>query len=148
MMTSPPLPPSPPEGPPRGTNFSRRNAMHPLPPSPAFNLIFASSINMRKNKSLDPKVRPYGGRPGPRSLSSLLCFQRFNHHELAHRALIHELDAARNFGEERVVFASTDVQPRFHAGAALSHDDGPAGHNLPAKCLEPQPLRVGIAPVS
>src|SRR5215469_13169887 len=46
MMTSPPLPPSPPEGPPRGTNFSRRNAMQPLPPSPAFTTIFASSINI------------------------------------------------------------------------------------------------------
>src|SRR5689334_11565714 len=47
MTMSPPLPPSPPEGPPRGTNFSRRKAMQPLPPSPAFTLIFASSINMR-----------------------------------------------------------------------------------------------------
>src|SRR5579864_7657371 len=46
MTTSPPLPPSPPEGPPRGTNFSRRNAMQPFPPSPAFTLIFASSMNM------------------------------------------------------------------------------------------------------
>src|SRR5271163_3641719 len=43
---SPPLPPSPPEGPPRGTNFSRRKAMQPLPPSPAFTRILASSINI------------------------------------------------------------------------------------------------------
>src|SRR3984957_9686727 len=47
MMTSPPRPPSPPEGPPRGTNFSRRKATHPLPPSPAFTRIFASSINIK-----------------------------------------------------------------------------------------------------
>src|SRR5579859_5416660 len=46
MMMSPPRPPSPPEGPPRGTNFSRRKAMQPLPPSPAFTRITASSINM------------------------------------------------------------------------------------------------------
>src|SRR4051794_37553188 len=46
MITSPPRPPSPPDGPPRGTNFSRRKAMHPLPPSPAFTRIIASSINM------------------------------------------------------------------------------------------------------
>src|SRR5277367_3387640 len=46
MMTSPPRPPSPPEGPPRGTNFSRRKATQPLPPSPAFTRIRASSINM------------------------------------------------------------------------------------------------------
>src|SRR5882724_10977639 len=46
MITSPPLPPSPPEGPPRGTNFSRLKAMQPLPPSPAFTRILAASINM------------------------------------------------------------------------------------------------------
>src|SRR5438067_180954 len=47
MYTSPPRPPSPPEGPPRGTNFSRRKATHPLPPSPAFTRIRASSMNIR-----------------------------------------------------------------------------------------------------
>src|SRR6266850_2863854 len=46
MMTSPPRPPSPPEGPPRGTNFSRRKATHPLPPSPALTRILASSMNI------------------------------------------------------------------------------------------------------
>src|SRR5215470_9151766 len=45
----PPLPPSPPEGPPRGTYFSRRNATQPLPPSPAFTKILASSTNTRKS---------------------------------------------------------------------------------------------------
>src|SRR5579863_3281182 len=53
MITSPPLPPSPPEGPPRGTNFSRRKAMQPLPPSPAFTRILASSTNIgRSNQQL------------------------------------------------------------------------------------------------
>src|SRR5579884_423567 len=51
ITTSPPLPPSPPDGPPRGTNFSRRKAMQPLPPSPAFTRIFASSINMNTQDS-------------------------------------------------------------------------------------------------
>ena len=46
MRMSPPWPPSPPEGPPRGTNFSRRKAMQPLPPSPALIRIRASSINI------------------------------------------------------------------------------------------------------
>src|SRR6267143_2034882 len=41
----PPLPPSPPEGPPRGTYFSRRKATQPLPPLPAFTNILASSTN-------------------------------------------------------------------------------------------------------
>src|SRR5271154_3525410 len=43
----PPLPPSPPDGPPRGTYFSLRNAMQPFPPSPPFIDILASSANMR-----------------------------------------------------------------------------------------------------
>src|SRR5581483_3233464 len=46
MMTSPPLPPSPPLGPPRGTYFSRRKAMHPFPPSPALTRMVAWSMNM------------------------------------------------------------------------------------------------------
>ncbi len=62
MMTSPPRPPSPPEGPPRGTNFSRRKAMQPLPPSPAFTRIFASSMNMgmgtHKRGYVGPELRP------------------------------------------------------------------------------------------
>src|SRR5437867_13143855 len=41
----PPWPPSPPEGPPRGTYFSRRKATQPLPPPPAFTKILASSTN-------------------------------------------------------------------------------------------------------
>src|SRR5471030_715347 len=45
-ITSPPRPPSPPLGPPRGTYFSLRNARQPLPPSPALTRILTSSINM------------------------------------------------------------------------------------------------------
>src|SRR5579862_5458391 len=41
----PPLPPSPPEGPPRGTLSSRRIAFDPSPPSPALTSIVASSMN-------------------------------------------------------------------------------------------------------
>ena len=45
-------------GPPRGTYFSRRKARQPLPPSPAFTRILASSINIEK-----PPVRcATGGR--------------------------------------------------------------------------------------
>ena len=44
-ITSPPLPPCPPAGPPRGTNFSRRKATAPSPPWPAFTKILASSKN-------------------------------------------------------------------------------------------------------
>src|SRR5690242_7918941 len=45
-MMLPPLPPSPPSGPPLGTYFSRRKETHPIPPSPAFTSITASSTNM------------------------------------------------------------------------------------------------------
>src|SRR5580704_696906 len=43
---SPPLPPSPPSGPPRSTYFSRRNETHPFPPSPALTRILTLSTNM------------------------------------------------------------------------------------------------------
>src|SRR5689334_13161854 len=46
IVISPPRPPSPPLGPPRGTYFSRRNARQPLPPSPAFTVILTSSTSM------------------------------------------------------------------------------------------------------
>ena len=42
----PPLPPSPPLGPPFGTNFSLRNAMQPCPLFPALIVILASSMNI------------------------------------------------------------------------------------------------------
>src|SRR5579863_3812886 len=45
----PPRPPSPPLGPPRGTNFSRRKATQPLPPSPPAMRILDSSMNTMKN---------------------------------------------------------------------------------------------------
>ena len=45
-ITSPPLPPSPPLGPPHGSYFSRRKLEQPRPPSPARALMEVSSINM------------------------------------------------------------------------------------------------------
>src|SRR5271156_4701346 len=44
-ITSPPLPPSPPFGPPYSMNFSRRNDTQPLPPSPERIYTLASSRN-------------------------------------------------------------------------------------------------------
>src|SRR5579864_2541889 len=119
MTMSPPLPPSPPEGPPRGTNFSRRKAMQPLPPSPALTRILASSMNMGKVFDQTKKPRPEGeaawrGRPRPRcsgTFDCLLDFHRLDHHELAHRSLVQELDAPSDLGEERIVLAAADVQP-------------------------------------
>jgi hypothetical protein len=44
-QTLPPRPPSPPLGPPKGMNFSRRKLTQPAPPSPAATSITASSTN-------------------------------------------------------------------------------------------------------
>src|SRR5215471_5026200 len=44
-ITSPPLPPSPPFGPPNSMDFSRRNDTQPLPPSPERTYTLASSRN-------------------------------------------------------------------------------------------------------
>src|SRR4051794_10446136 len=57
----PPLPPSPPSGPPKGRNFSRQNEAQPLPPSPAMTSIFASSINFMLGTTRKLK-RPYRGQ--------------------------------------------------------------------------------------
>src|SRR5208282_2172752 len=164
MITSPPLPPSPPEGPPRGTNFSRRKAIQPFPPSPAFTRIFASSINMFATL-LAAKTKASSRRRGssrfakPAAAASampvqqmdarlLRQFHRLDHHKLAHRALVQKLDPPRNLGKKRIVFAAAHVEPRLHARPALTHNDRSARHDLPAECLESQPLRVRIAPIS
>ena len=68
----------------------------------------------------------------------LLRFQRFDHDKLAHRSLVEELDASADLGEKGVVFAASHVQAGLHPGSALTHDDGAAGDNLSAECLEAQ----------
>src|ERR1035438_1402885 len=69
MTTSPPRPPSPPLGPPRGTYFSRRKARQPLPPSPAFTRILTSSINIEMPNMEKPPAccatgGPFGSKEG------------------------------------------------------------------------------------
>src|SRR5580698_8803780 len=76
MTMSPPLPPSPPEGPPRGTNFSRRKAMQPLPPSPALTRIFASSINM-DNQGTGSGVRDQSDRGSTSGVNFMLPSVQF-----------------------------------------------------------------------
>src|SRR5260370_17341439 len=88
MMTSPPRPPSPPLGPPRGTNFSRRKAMQPFPPSPAFTRIRTSSMNTQTNKLSLFHLRDV----------------RFNADEAAHPAPVPKLDAPGHLANHRSVF--------------------------------------------
>src|SRR6185503_15530098 len=87
----PPCPPSPPLGPPRGTNFSRRNAMAPRPPWPAATWISTSSTNT------------------PREI---LPFERDDANHAAARAVVLELDLPVDLREQGVVFPESDVQSR------------------------------------
>src|SRR5919109_1887773 len=132
MYTSPPRPPSPPEGPPRGTNFSRRKATNPLPPSPAFTRIRASSMNIAETKR--PRSREAGAQPraaAPHEFSLIYGFGLYRH-VLAQAAAVFEADDAAHLGEQGIVFAAADVQAGLDASAALAHDDGAAGHQLSA----------------
>src|SRR2546426_1970576 len=122
MKIDPPWPPSPPLGPPRGTNFSRRNARHPRPPPPAATWMSTSSTNT--------------------------LLERLNTDHAAVCAVVLELHAARDLGEDRVVFAEAGIQPGAEAAAALAHDNRAAGHDVAVVGLDAEPLRVRVAPVA
>src|SRR6266436_377794 len=173
----PPCPPSPPEGPPRGTYFSRRKAMQPLPPSPAFANILASSTNtgikLRKSRPAAqwhhrPKARGKKNAVRPSRTSEtkrggqilakcnhrihlvrggLGLLRRLDADEAAVTSLVLKLHEARNHGVERVVLALADVFSGLVLGAALAHQDGAGVHELPAEALDAQPLAVRIAAV-
>src|SRR5271163_2420203 len=121
--TSPPRPPSPPLGPPRGTYFSRRNARQPLPPSPAFTRIRTSSINMGVGLNAWTKVPARG----------LLLARRFDADKFTETPAIAEHDNARNFGEQSIVLAPAYVLAGLKDGAALPHQNGSARHRLSAE---------------
>src|SRR5882762_8038145 len=85
--TEPPWPPSPPLGPPRGTNFSRRNARQPRPPSPAATWMSTSSTN-----------------------TYLFNRYRLNADHAPAGAVILELHASGNLREDGVVLAEARVE--------------------------------------
>src|SRR6185295_13024330 len=140
MRTEPPRPPSPPDGPPRGTNFSRRNAVTPLPPSPPFTNILARSRNCISI------VGSWQCAVGSQKLSlhiahcQLLC--RINADELASPALLFELYDARDHREQRVIRAASHAVARFELGPALTHENLASEHGLSAETFDAQPLRV------
>ena len=90
--------------------------------------------------------RSAGG--GARATDELLGFYRLNHHELTHRALVCELDAARDLGEEGIVLAAAHIESGLYASAALPHDNRSTGDDLSAECLEAEPLRIRVAAIS
>src|SRR5688572_16584225 len=63
-------------------------------------------------------------------------------------ALALEANVSVGLGEQRVVHAETDIDPRPEAGPALPHEDASGGHELAAEPLDPEHLRIGIAAVS
>src|ERR1700683_5552716 len=171
---SPPCPPSPPEGPPRGTYFSLRKATQPLPPSPAFIEILASSANTNHLQVRDAE-RAYADarfidkntRPGAlervknsaelvgRCCSSFLLGlsrARFFHRENADiasvSALIFEKNDAVNQREEAVVFRQPNILSRLVVRAALPDQNAAAGYQLAAKPLNSKSLTVRVASIS
>src|SRR5579872_4790774 len=67
--------------------------------------------------------------------------------KLAHTPAIVKLHHAGDPGEERIVFAPTNIFAWLDPRAPLAHDDGAARNQLPAEYLHAQALRVRIAPV-
>src|SRR5215831_18819388 len=129
----PPLPPSPPLGPPRGTNFSRRKAMQPWPPSPALTVILASSMNMPLEAIL--------WRPA-------VLFDRLNRDESSRRAFVFKLHDSGNLCEECIVLANTNIQAWLEFRAALTNQYRSAGHELAGKALDSEPLGVAVTAVA
>src|ERR1041385_5982074 len=64
------------------------------------------------------------------------------------RAVIAELHAPRDLGEDRVVLAAAGIQPRPEPSSALAHDDRAAGHEVAVVRFDAEALRVGIASVA
>src|SRR5437016_5279073 len=112
-MTSPPCPPSPPDGPPKGTYFSRRKAEQPLPPRPP--------VTCRSTSSTNAVLTFRAGR----RRASLRRFgrQRDDGDELAPAPAVAVLDVAGRGGEQGVVLAASDVAARLDGRAALADED-------------------------
>src|SRR5574340_1399742 len=137
--TSPPSPPSPPAGPPRGMNFSRRQATAPSPPSPAFTWMRTSSTNFIGS----PGERPAGPRNAkrrgarwPRGAGAIDPSSRLalglgdDRDDALVAALAGELHRAVDLGVERVVAAHPDVLAGVELRAELADEDVAGEHLL------------------
>src|SRR5262245_14397419 len=145
--TDPPWPPSPPLGPPRGTNFSRRKARHPRPPFPAATWMSTSSTNIqlasRRSSELVNMHSPFH-----HFANSPTLFDWLNADHAPMGAVVLELHASGDLRVDRVVFAEACVEARTESAASLADDDRPAGHEVAVVRLDADALRVGIAAVA
>jgi hypothetical protein len=60
----------------------------------------------------------------------LVSLDRMHADHAAARAMVFELDPAVDLREERVVFATADVQPRAEPSSALTDEDRAARHDV------------------
>src|SRR4051794_10893395 len=130
-----PSPPSPPDGPPLGTNFSRRKAIAPLPPAPAFTRIVASStkcIGHALPRSAFRRRMDAGALRGRGS--------RLNAGDRA-RAGAPVVHLAVGEREQREVAAHADVRPGMNHGADLANEDVARQHDLAGVALDAPALR-------
>src|SRR5205809_3438696 len=112
----PPSPPSPPSGPPRGTYFSRRKLTQPAPPSPPLTKMSISSTNIPTHAGLGAARRRSRALEGDAHVTRVSTPPK--------------PDVAVHFGEQRVVRPQPHVGARLEPRAALTDEDGAAGHEL------------------
>ena len=63
-------------------------------------------------------------------------------------AVILEADLAVDLGEEGVILAEPDVEPRVESTSLLPHQDRAASDEIAVVTLHAEALRVGVAPVA
>src|SRR5512138_2493888 len=116
-------------------------------------------MRMQKRRSAGESSAPGNatGRPvipdGPPEISfdvSSVLFVRFDllrkllhADELAQPSAFSELHDAGDLREQGVVLAAPDILARLELRPPLPDQNRPSGHELPAECLDTEPLRVG-----
>ena len=123
---SPPLPPSPPSGPPLGTYFSRRK-------------LSARRRPVQPHVDVRPVVE-HRSPPPPAPETQLVLGVSRGHADEALLAAAAELDDALAQREDRVVAAEACARTRTKPRAALAHDDHPGLDDLAGEDLDAEPL--------
>src|SRR6187431_3232010 len=72
----------------------------------------------------------------------------FDADDPAVRAVVGELHAAGDLGEQGVILPAADVQARAEPATALTHENRAARHDVAVETLDSQPLRIAVAAVA